>query len=354
MFYSKRQVKEMFGYIAVDEPELKMKDYRKYKAYYCGLCRALQKRYGSAGQLTLSYDMTFLAVLLTSLYESETEISQRRCKIHPFKKQTLLCGRMTDYAADMNLILAYYHQKDDWEDEKKLSGILGMVSLKRKVKKVIREYPRQCETIRKELEQIRNYEKEGCIQLDLIAGCFGRIMGEILAYQEDHWKETLYQMGFYLGKFIYIMDAYEDYDEDQKKNRYNPLTEIHKREDYEPYMQQILCMMAGECSAAFERLPCLLDVDILRNILYGGIWGKYRKMQMEKAKKQNVEKEAEQEAEDTKAGMENREAVRTENAEAEDTRTDTEEGMEDMGAARTGNTKEDGTGNTETGKTKDE
>lgn len=312
----------MFGYIAVDEPELKMKDYRKYKAYYCGLCRALRKCYGSAGQLTLSYDMTFLAVLLTSLYESETEISHRRCKIHPFKKQVLLSGEMTDYAADMNLILAYYHQKDDWEDEKKLSGKLGMMALKRKVKKVIREYPRQCKTIQSELDQIRSCEKEGCTQLDLISGCFGRIMGEILAFQEDHWKETLYQMGFYLGKFIYIMDAYEDYDEDLKKNRYNPLTEIHKREDYESYMQQILCMMAGECSAAFERLPCLQDVDILRNILYGGIWGKYRKMQVEKAKNREEETDntgsTDAESENTEVGMENTETMRKGNTETGD------------------------------------
>ena len=63
----------MFGYVTANEPELKVKDYHKYKAYYCGLCQSLKRQYGSAGQLTLAYDMTFVIILLTSLYESETK-----------------------------------------------------------------------------------------------------------------------------------------------------------------------------------------------------------------------------------------------------------------------------------------
>ena len=101
--------------------------------------------------------------------------------------------------------------------QKELSGKLGMMALKRKVKKVIREYPRQCKTIQSELDQIRSCEKEGCTQLDLISGNIWTDHGRNTDISGNHWKETLYQMGFYLGKFIYIMDAYEDYDEDLKE-----------------------------------------------------------------------------------------------------------------------------------------
>ena len=104
----------MFGYVSVYEPELKMKDYRKYKAYYCGLCRELKERYGSTGQMTLTYDMTFIIILLTSLYETRTSLEQHRCKVHPVKKQNVLRTEIMEYAADMNVILAYYHMKDDW------------------------------------------------------------------------------------------------------------------------------------------------------------------------------------------------------------------------------------------------
>ena len=86
-------------------------------------------------------------------------------------------------------------------------------------------------------------------------------------------------LGFYLGKFIYIMDAYEDLSEDKKKNRYNPLKQISEKEDYEERMVQILRMMIAESTARFEQLPCLVDVDILRNILYDGVWNRYNQIQ---------------------------------------------------------------------------
>ena len=101
----------MFGYVTAHEPELKVKDFAKYKSYYCGLCQMLKKKYGHLGQITLTYDMTFLILLLTSLYEPETKQTKCHCKVHPVKKQTILQNEITEYAADMNLILAYYHLK---------------------------------------------------------------------------------------------------------------------------------------------------------------------------------------------------------------------------------------------------
>ena len=127
----------MFGYVTANEPELKVKDYHKYKAYYCGLCQSLKRQYGSAGQLTLAYDMTFVIILLTSLYESETKAESHRCKMHPLKPQPMLENEITEYAADMNLIMAYYHLEDDWKDEKKVAGLLGSMALKRKIEKAI-------------------------------------------------------------------------------------------------------------------------------------------------------------------------------------------------------------------------
>lgn len=275
----------MFGYVTICEPELKVKDLRKYKAYYCGLCRTLKERYGSVGQFTLTYDMTFAVILLTSLYESETKLSGHRCKIHPVKKQEMLQNEVTEYAADMNMILAYYHMKDDWVDEKKVSGFVGTHALRRKVKKIIQKYPRQSRVIQKELKALAECEKSGILEIDKTAGCFGRLMSELFVYKEDLWEERLRKMAFYLGKFIYIMDAYEDLEKDLKSGSYNPLKELSKNEDYEERCKEMLCMMIAECSAQFEGLPCLLDIDILRNILYDGVWTRYRKIQERKEEK---------------------------------------------------------------------
>lgn len=276
----------MFGYVTICEPELKVKDLRKYKAYYCGLCRTLKEEYGFMGQMTLTYDMTFAVILLSSLYESIAEVEMHRCKVHPVKKQPMLRNEITSYAAAMNVLLAYYHMEDDWQDDRKVSSLLTKNMIQGKAKKIIEQYPKQSRVIRESLQKLSACEKEESQDIDRAAGCFGELMAEIFVYKEDIWAKTLRKIGFYMGKFIYIMDAYEDLPEDIKKNRYNPLKTLAQRADYELQMQQILRMMIAESTARFEQLPCLVDVDILRNILYDGVWNRYNQIQMKKSEEQ--------------------------------------------------------------------
>lgn len=282
----------MFGYVTVCEPELKVKDLKKYRAYYCGLCRTLKEDYGFMGQMTLTYDMTFAVILLSSLYERIPELEKHRCKIHPVKKQMMLRNEITSYAAAMNVLLAYYHMEDDWQDDRKVSSLMTKSLIQGKAKKIIEKYPRQSEIIRKSLKELGECEHENSMDIDRAAGCFGRLMAELFVWKEDIWEKTLRKMGFYLGKFIYLMDAYEDLPEDRKKNRYNPLKELAKRPDYEVQMEQILRMMIAESTVRFEQLPCLVDVDILRNILYDGVWNHYNKIQMKKREEKNDDKKS--------------------------------------------------------------
>ena len=129
----------MFGYIAINKAEMKFKDYDVYQAYYCGLCRRLKECYGKCGQLTLSYDMTFLIVLLTGLYEPKTIAGETRCIAHPLEKHPTKINKYTDYAASMNLILSYYKCKDDWTDERKKKGYIAAKALEPKIKKKVRQ-----------------------------------------------------------------------------------------------------------------------------------------------------------------------------------------------------------------------
>lgn len=273
----------MFGYVTICEPELKVKDLKKYRAYYCGLCRTLKEEYGFMGQMTLTYDMTFAVIFLSSLYESVADMETHRCKAHPVKKQLMLRNEITSYAAAMNVLLAYYHMEDDWQDERKVSSLMTKSMIRGKAKTIIEKYPRQSRVIRESLCELAECEKEESTDLDRVSGCFGKLMEELFLYREDMWEKELRRMGFFLGKFIYLMDAYEDLPEDLEKNRYNPLRRIYGEEGYEVRIHQILCMMIAESTAEFERLPCLIDVDILRNILYDGVWSRYNKIQMKKS-----------------------------------------------------------------------
>ena len=276
----------MFGYVTICEPELKVKDLKKYRAYYCGLCRVLKEEYGFMGQMTLTYDMTFAVIFLSSLYESVADMEMHRCKAHPVKKQMMLKNEITSYAAAMNVLLAYYHMDDDWRDDRKVTSFMTKSVIHGKAKKIIEQYPRQSRAIRTSLTELAECERENSMDIDRTAGCFGRLMGELFIYREDIWERNLRKMGFFLGKFIYLMDAYEDLPEDLKKSRYNPLRKIYGEPDYEQKIKQILCMMIAESTAEFERLPCLVDVDILRNILYYGVWNRYNKIQMKKSEDQ--------------------------------------------------------------------
>ena len=142
----------MFGYVMANKPELKIREFARYKGFYCGLCRRLYQCHGRLGQITLTYDMAFLVILLTSLYEPVTEQEKRRCLIHPAKKQFMLYNAVTDYAADMNILLTHDHLRDDWEDERKLKGFLGMKLYARKKRKIEKKYPRQAAVITRSLE----------------------------------------------------------------------------------------------------------------------------------------------------------------------------------------------------------
>ncbi len=286
----------MFGYIAINKGEMKFKDFDVYHAYYCGLCHCLKDQFGHRGQATLSYDMTFLAVLLTGLYEPEDTKATLRCVAHPLEKHVAYWNEYTAYAADINLILSYFKCKDDWEDEKKKKSLLTCKLLESKLNLIRNKYPEKIQLISSKIKDLSALEKEDSQDIDLMAGLFGDIMAECFIYHHDEWEGTLRRMGFFLGKFIYLMDAYEDVDEDIKKNCYNPLKSLYESQSPENFAENcrsILTMMMAECSRSFEQLPILLHADILRNVLYSGVWSKYTQVTMKRLGCENLPTTAE-------------------------------------------------------------
>ena len=123
------------------------------------------------------------------------------------------------------------------------------------------------------------------LPIDKVAKVFGEIMAEVFCYRDDMWKEDLYRVGFYLGKFIYLLDAYEDIELDIKTGDYNPFKELYRTsspEEFNDRVLNLLLLMIGECTDAFERLPLVENVEILRNILYSGVWVRYGKAKSER------------------------------------------------------------------------
>ena len=269
----------MFGYVLINPEKLSRERQERFKAFYCGLCRNLRRRYGLAGSAALSYDMTFLALLLNALYEPTERAGEERCAPHPVKRHGYVESEATDYAADMNIALAYYKCLDDWQDDSKLLASAEAAMLKRAYERVKAGHTGKCLAIETWLQDIHRIESDGNMAVDLPVNATGRMLGELFAYRDDEWAETLRQVGNGLGRYIYFMDAYDDLDADMRRNRFNPLKPSRVREDYEAMCRSAMTMMIADATQAFEALPIVQDVDILRNILYSGIWSKYAMLQ---------------------------------------------------------------------------
>lgn len=265
----------MFGYVTINKPELKIREYDRYRSYYCGLCKVLKDRYGRIGQVTLTYDMTFLVILLTGLYELPGTEEIHRCIARPYEKHRMRVTEATGYAADMNILLTYHNCMDDWFDDKSLVKLSTAKALEKKYHSLEEKYPRQTKSMLSYMEKVRKGEAENSQDLDLLSGCTGDLLGDLFVWKQDAWEPTLRQMGFYLGKFIYLMDAWEDLRTDQKKKHYNPWASMAEQPDFSEKSQKILTMMMAECAKSFEKLPILQEAEILRNILYSGVWVRY-------------------------------------------------------------------------------
>ena len=261
----------MFGTITVDIGALPRREKERYQAYYCGLCHALGARYGVAGRSRLSSDMTFLAMLLSSVYGLRQTAGSLRCAVNPLKQRDFLETEATFYAADMNVILAYYQCLDDWNDDHNLAARGKCRQLEKHLPYVKEANPIQCMIIADNLQRLGEMEKAGELNPDLPANCFGVLMGALFAWRRDEYADTLWRMGAALGRFVYLLDAVNDLKADIKKQRYNPLV-AQMETDFTP----MLTMIMAECTAEFEKLPIARDRRILQNHLYSGVWQKYR------------------------------------------------------------------------------
>lgn len=262
----------MFGFVTANVSELTREQKNRYNGIYCGICRQIRTRCSQTARLGLSYDMAFLALLHMSLYEPREQRGDRACLLHPVKPRPWVDSEYVRYAADMNVALTYYKCLDDWQDDRSHAARLMANHLRPHMTALEAQYPRQCGSIAQCIAQLSALEAENCQNPDEPANCFGKLMAELMVYRQDLWANTLRELGFYLGRFIYLADAVVDYPGDRKKKKYNPLA-ASPRESWEDY----LVFAMAECTKAYERLPLVQDKPLLDNILYSGIWTKVRK-----------------------------------------------------------------------------
>lgn len=268
----------MFGFVMANIKELTKEEKARYNSVYCGICRRIRIQNSGLCRIGLQYDMGFLALLLTSLYEPEEKTGKWACGFHPLNPRKWVENKYIEYCADMNVVLSYYKALDDYQDKQSMASEIGIQIFGKNLDDIINRYPRQCKAIDEYTRQLAQLEKYGAKNPDEPAGCFGNLMAELLVYEEDQWSDNLRQMGMALGRFIYLADAAIDYRSDMKKKNYNPFIAMQTGEDWKRW-EEYLVLAMGRCTDYYERLPLVQDKKLLDNILYSGVWLAYRQRQ---------------------------------------------------------------------------
>ena len=267
----------MFGYVKINKMDLTFREYEHYRGYYCGLCKCLKDNHGEISRLSLNYDITFLVLILTSVYRPKSNIIEEGCITNPFKKKKKIINEITEYAASMNVLLAYYKLEDNLKDDNKLKDKVAYTMYKGILKSAYEKYPKKAEFIKEQLEILYNLEKAKNTNIDLVSNTFGNLMSEIFAYKQDENESELRRIGFNIGKYIYLLDAYEDLDKDYKNGSYNPFIDyIDKKEELKLRVDKLISMSLGMVGKGIDNLNLKMNTSIIENIVYSGVYLRYQ------------------------------------------------------------------------------
>ena len=313
----------MLGYVKIDKGELKVREYEVYTGYYCGVCKSIGRRYGQLPRMVLSYDAAFLAILLASLSDESDTPVQEHCIAHPVKKKkTVIRNRAIDYAGDVMLILAWYKLADDAADEGKVYAKPVMLMMKRIFRRLNSLYPELCSSVKCHLSALSALEREKCASIDMAAEAFSKIMEDIFteglqavygseppqqtspgadrsdpgisgasgmqnrpcgfASPGSNTRELLARAGYHLGKWVYMIDAVDDIEENIESGAYNPLlfrfkfdaaneTADEFRARIEPDLRFNLYHYLAMLSRCTDSLDIRKNAGIIENVIYFGL-----------------------------------------------------------------------------------
>ncbi len=217
----------MFGYVKTDVPNIIVKDLFLYKSMYCGLCKGIGEVCGQKGRFTLNYDLTFLSVLVHNVMGEDVKIEKERCILHTIKKRPIAkVDELTKRIGALNVILAYHKLLDDKLDEKK--GNVSSALIKSSYKKAKKKEPAFDKMVSLMYADLVKLERENIDSVDRIADPFGALMVNIVReLTGEFFSEALESLSYNLGKWIYLIDALDDFDKDRKKKNYNVFNNIY-------------------------------------------------------------------------------------------------------------------------------
>lgn len=228
----------MFGYVRYDLPNLYVKDFMLYKAMYCGLCKGIGKACGSIARMGLTYDVAFLSALFHNIAGIDVKIEKSHCVQHTIKKRPIACvDPLTEELGALNTVLLYYKLTDDLEDGGKGRG--KRLFFKRGFRRAKKKYPELVEIVDGFMREQSRTEKEKTASPDRAADPTASMMKTLSDhFLKDKKSEFTGNLFYGLGKWVYLIDALDDYEKDGKKNNYNPFVLSYGRMSLKELMER--------------------------------------------------------------------------------------------------------------------
>ncbi len=273
----------MLGYVKAFKPEMKMKDYELYRGIYCSLCRALGRNYSPIAQLFLSYDFAFAAILRLAASENGCSFSKKRCPYNPAKKCMICSGKgELDYCSHALIITVYYKVIDNLRDrgfKSRLVAALLYPIVWLMHKKAARLAPEVEKTVAESMKKQPEIEGKADVCLDEAAHESAYALGQVIALGfEGNREKSLYTIGYMVGRFVYILDAADDLEDDLKSGCFNPfraqfgdINSENIRKVFAERVREILNLTQSEALEALDSLEMKHFEDILENIVLEGL-----------------------------------------------------------------------------------
>lgn len=272
----------MFGYIKPCRGQIGEKNFAVFNAYYCGLCKAMGKCCSQASRLGLNYDVTFLALVLSSASDDKYEEHSERCIIHPFSKKVCVKDdAAVDYSAYMGVMLSYLKFADDWHDEKSLKALLCMAFFKAGVHKAKKKYGEEYLYIKERLNELSKLENEKSGDIDKCADCFAKILKRLFApdfIKDENTRRALEWMGYNIGRWIFVLDALDDIKNDFRTGSYNPFLKDFDGGNIELYccqkakeLETTLTLTLENAASGFDLLELYKNNETIGKIIYDSL-----------------------------------------------------------------------------------
>lgn len=268
----------MFGYVRFELPHLYIKDYTLYNAAYCGVCKGIKSSSGNLARFGLTYDMAFFSLILHNIKKIDLTITRQHCAEHPlFKKPMAEVDSLTDKIGALNTVFLYYKCKDNVEDENKDKFKLKL--FRGSYKRAVKKYPDLAETVEKYMRLQSETEKSGTDSVDRAADNYSVMIGRLAQnFLGESATDYTYKLFYNIGKWIYLVDAVDDYDKDLKKKCYNPFVAAYGDENKKSLVEKraqdinyIFSSIFSEIAECRRNIKFYFNMDLIDNILFHGM-----------------------------------------------------------------------------------